>query len=117
MQATITTITYGGREITITTDHSASSYGQPVVTINGKLADIEVDYTPPVTPDMPSLIDQIADLANIWGGGATRRALAALVEEMYPDGLTSGADGDKVIAEFQRRGAEMRAAEEAATLG
>jgi hypothetical protein len=100
------TLNYGQHTLTITTDHGASSYGQPVVCIDGDLTDIPVSYEPD-EPYIPSALQQLADAAGIWEGVYTRVRLEHLADEMYPDGISTGAQADAVIAEFRRQGAAL----------
>lgn len=105
------TITYNRHTITITTEHAASSYGLPVVLLDGQLTDISVEYTP-AEPECPSALEQLATMAHVHDGRRTRKDLSTLADELCPEGIRSGADADRVVAEFQRRGREMRATEE-----
>ncbi len=57
-----------------------------------------------------SVIDELADAAGIWKGPVTRRKLAALAAEMRP---RTGADYDRIIAEFQARKGHTEALEAA----
>lgn len=97
-------IEINGQEIEITNEHSASSYGRPVVLLGGELMGDVAEYRPDV-PAVRSTLDLLADSAGVWTGERTRNRLAALAAEMIPEN-PRGADFDKVIAEFTRRGRE-----------
>ena len=60
----------------------------------------------PIPPDQRSALDLLADDANIHNGPRTRRALADLAEEMFPDTYLTGTMIDAVIREFKARRAE-----------
>lgn len=96
--------TINGQVITITTDHAASSYGNPVVLIDAELTDIQAQYAPDECEC--NVLDLLANAAGIWGGGQTRRELRALADEMLGENPT-GVNYDAVITEFARRGAEL----------
>ena len=108
------TLKIGRHEYTITTDHSASSYGIPVVLRDGELSDIIAEYEAD-EPDMPTALDLLADAAHVWGGPATRRALADYAAAHLPEDPT-GADYDRILGEFVAEGQRRRAAELAAEL-
>jgi hypothetical protein len=101
----------GAHQYEITTDHSASSYGQPVVLRDGELTNLTAEYS--ADECHCSALGLLADIAGIHNGPATRTALDTLAAELYPHGIRSGAACDAVIAEFRKRGAAMRAAEDA----
>jgi hypothetical protein len=95
--------TYRSRRITITDNHPVTSPGAPVVFVDGVLAeDIPVLYDPP-WHDCPSALQQIATEAGVGNIPATRDALDTLAWTIYPDGIRSGAEVDRVIAEFKKR--------------
>ncbi len=103
-----------GHHIEVTTEHSASSYGHPVVLVDGHLADVAVEYYPDECNCTPLTL--LADQAGICHGGETRRQLRLLAEELYPqawreDTLT-GLEIEHVICEFKRRGEELAKLEE-----
>jgi hypothetical protein len=105
------TISFHGTSIEITTDHAASSYGQPVVLIDGELTDIAVEYEAD-EPAIPTVLDRLADAAGVWAGPETRRQLAMLGDQMLADiEHATGADYDHVIAAFQAERQRRVAAE------
>lgn len=91
---------FEGREIVISTEHAASSYGKPVMTIDGTLIG-EVEYEPDVCNC--NALDAVADMHHIHNGPRTRADLRALMAEMIPGGATCGHDYDRVCIEFRRR--------------
>ena len=97
----ITTI--AGQQVEVTTEHAASSYGLPVVLIDGVLTDTQVAYRH--EPDTPTVLSLLASQAGIHDGPVTLAALGDLADEMLADvGQPRGEDYDRVIDEFQRRG-------------
>ena len=96
-----TTITINGHIYTATTERAESSYGQPVVLRDGEITDLRATHRE--NECNCTILGLLADRAKIWTGPATRRALSALSDEMYPDGPTCGADYDRIIAEFAAR--------------
>jgi len=98
---------YGGHRHEITTEHSASSYNLPVLLVSGELIG-QVHYEPDEI-ELPSALQRLADEAGVWGGSATRKALNDLAEELL-GGVERprGADYDRVVDEFIRRGHLMR---------
>ena len=103
------TVTIGRHTYTITTEHSASSYGLPVCLRDGELTDIRAEYEGD-EPVMPSVLDLLADAAGVWGGAQTRRKLAEYAQAHLPEHPT-GADYDRVIAAWTAEGERMRFAE------
>lgn len=100
MKATFRT---DGYEYELTTEHATSSLGQPVLLSDGQLTDVQIDYQPD-TPEAPTPLDLLADVAGIWNGPETRRQLAILAQEMLSAIVQpNGADYDTVISEFIRR--------------
>ena len=94
------TVKIDERDIEITTEHSASSYNQPIVLVDGELTDFQAHYERDECGC--SILGLLADAAGVWGGRHTREKLLELSAEMLPENPT-GADYDKVIAEFKRR--------------
>lgn len=95
---------HGGKTYTITTDHAASSYGMPVLLVDGILADVEISYDRQRL-EYRTALDVAADQAGVHDGPMTRQDLAALAEEM------AGETHAQIIAEFQQRGRKLAAAE------
>ena len=101
---------FGGHKHEITTEHSASSYGAPILLVSGKVVS-EVFYEADEIHH-PSILDQLARQAGVWPGPATLSALQDLANEMLADVENPrGADYDRVVDEFIRRGAKMRGEE------
>ena len=101
-----------GQQITLTTEHSASSYGQPVVLVNGVVIDAHVNMELD-EPELPSALDSMSDDAGIHDGAVTRSALYELTQELAQqpsEGL--GAWYDRIISEFKKRGKALREKEE-----
>lgn len=98
-----------GHRVEVTTEHTTCSYGSAAVLVDGELADVSVSYQAD-TPPQRSALDLLADAAGVWHGPETRRKLDALADEMLGDD-PSGADYDRVIAEFKIRGRAMVDAE------
>ncbi len=90
-----------GRQVIITNEHATSSYGLPVVLVDGEITDIGVEYE--ADRCECNILDMLADAAGIHNGPRTRRALRSLADEMLPDNPRGG-DYDPVIDEFVRRG-------------
>jgi len=99
MRATFST---GRHEYTITTEHAASSYGIPVIIVDGELTDGRVQYSPDEY-EPPTVLSILADAAGVWGGPATRRALADYASARLPAN-PGGADYDRIIGEFLAEG-------------
>jgi hypothetical protein len=99
-------VTIGGREITITTEHSASSYGLPVVLIDGELTNLPATFEH--EPGQTTALDLLADRAGIHFGFRTRDALRKAVRERYGEEPT-GTQIDQAIEDFK---AARAAAEE-----
>ncbi len=109
MQATFE---HDGHQITITTEHATSSYGIPVVLVDGEPT-VQVDsYERDPDPPQRTVLDQLADLAGVWNGPETRRQLAVLADTMlHATPSPCGADYDSVIAAFLAEYERRRAAE------
>ena len=102
---------FRGYHLEITTDHAASSHGQPVVLSDGRLTDAAVDYVP--DDEQPTALDLLADAAGIWAGPQTRRELAAVAETMLSEtDAPRGADYDRVIDAFAAEGRRRQQAAE-----
>lgn len=98
---------YDGKEFCITTEHSASSYGQPVVLVDGELTNIvpEVEFS----TSERSPLDHIADAWGIHKGWYTRSKLHTLADnllENVPQPI--GADYDKVCLIFLQEQDKMK---------
>jgi len=94
---------FGGHKHEISTEHPASNYGQPVLLVSGEL--VGPVYYEPDEMELPTVLHRLADEAGIWAGLATRRALSELAEKMLAGvERPRGADYDRVIDEFIRRG-------------
>jgi hypothetical protein len=97
------TLKLGGNEYTVTTEHSTSSHGIPVVLRDGEITDIQAEYTADEAATCHPL-DSLAEAAGVWCGPRTREALHDLAGEMLAEvERPRGEDYDRVIAEFQRR--------------
>jgi len=97
-----------GRDIAVTTEHAASSYGQPVVLVDGELTDIVATDRGEQSEDAHPIhdaLDALADNAGIHDGPQTRLALHNLAGELGDPAGVNGRMLDRTIEEFQRRGA------------
>lgn len=94
--------THDGYSIEITTEHSSSSNGQPVLLSDGRLTETVVEYEP--DDCSCTILGMLADVRGIHDGPKTRRQLSRLADDLQLSVL-SGTDCDRVIAEFQRRAA------------
>jgi len=103
--------TYNGHRWALTDEHSASSYGQPVLLCDGE---------PMCQAENTSEDDEPGDIAPIlalwrqqggFQGARTEAALCDLADAMLPEHYT-GADLDSVLAEFRRRGEALRRADD-----
>jgi hypothetical protein len=85
-----------------------------VVLVNEELTDdVRVVEYDPDESYCPSILDMLADNAGIHNGPRTRRDLYTLQAEMIGSIVQpNGADYDRVIAEFIRRGKEAEYDEE-----
>jgi len=104
---------YNDRHFVATDEHSAASYNQPVLLIDDELSDTRIAYEPD-EPPKDSALDLLADERGVWGGPATRGALAMLAERML-GGMDAadvrGADYDRVIDAFIAEGKRRLEAE------
>jgi len=87
--------------IEVTTEHAASSHGQPVVLVNGELSNWPVEYE----PDKCScnILDMLADEQGIHNGWRTRSALRQLKDKLFRELRVENPRGvayDTVIDEF-----------------
>ena len=101
-----------GVAYTISTEHSAASYNRPVILAGGEIVG-ECDAYQPDEPELPTVLNLLADAHRVFGGAATRRALADYAGAHLPE-EPIGADYDRVIGEFVaigRREAERELAE------
>jgi hypothetical protein len=96
------TFSHDGYEYTLTNEHAASSYGQPVLLLSAnRLTDAVVTYEPDECGC--TILALLADIRGIHNGPETRRQLSRLAEEMEVN-VSRGADYDRVIEEFIARG-------------
>lgn len=104
-------LTVGGHDIEITTERSESSYGQPVVVVDGAITDTQAVCDGVLWDHVcDGLLSQMADGAGIHVGPKTRADLRDLAKTLLP-GSPRGADYDRVIDEFRSRGKHLHEAE------
>lgn len=102
---------HDGTRFEITTEHPAASYGRPVVLVDGTLTDGAPHYEQDAV-EQPHPLDVLASAANVHDGPVTRGRLHGLAAAMLAGvERPTGADYDRVISEFTRRGRELAAAE------
>lgn len=90
-----------GKGVEVTTEHAGSSYGIPVVVVDGEIVGQVAEYVPDECNC--TILGLLADQAGVWGGPATRRELSALGVELYGTRAWTGAECDDIIAQFRAR--------------
>lgn len=89
-------------DIVVTKNHVSSSYGIPVLLIDGEIVDhAKINMT--LDECGCNVLDMLADTRGIHDGAWTRQKLHELAAEMLPK-KPSGADYDEVISHFIARG-------------
>ena len=93
----------GPLEIEVITEHAASSHGQPVVLVNGELANWPVEYEPDECSC--NILDMLADERGVHNGWRTRSALRAVRDAHFREHgveVARAVDYDWVINKFIR---------------